>query len=118
MTPIATLIWVLNLFTDTIGQLAFKAAALHGGEEEGFAHWKAMIASKWIWIGLSAYVFEILLWLAFLSMVPLSLAVLLGSFNILCVMIGGRILFGEKITGRRTAAVSLIALGVVLVGWS
>lgn len=118
MTLVATTVWMLNLLTDTIGQLAFKAAAVHGGDEDGLKRWFVMMKNKWLWIGLVAYVFEILLWLAFLSLVPLSVAVLLGSFNIFCVMLGGRIWFDEKITKRRALSVTLVALGVVLVGWA
>ena len=118
MTPIATLVWVFNLLSDTVGQLAFKAAAVHGGDVDGLARWLAMAKNKWIWIGLAAYVIEIVLWIGLLSMIPLSMAVLLGSLNIMCVMLGGRIFFEEKITRRRTLAVSLIAAGVALVGWS
>lgn len=116
MTPIATIIWISNLLSDTVGQLAFKAAATHGGDEDGIQRWIAMAKNKWIWIGLIAYVFEVVLWIAFLGMVPLSLGVLLGSLNIFCVMLGGRIIFKEPITKRRAIAVSLIVLGVVLVG--
>ena len=77
-----------------------------------------MAKHMWIWIGLLAYVAEILLWIAFLSLVPLSLGVLLGSLNIFCVLVGGRVFFGEKITKRRATAVTLIVIGVTLVGLS
>lgn len=118
MTPVATLVWLGCLLADTAGQLAFKAAALHGGTTDGAARWIAMAKNHWIWFGIAAYVVMIVLWLAFLSMVPLSVAVLLGSLNIFCVMLGGRFLFHEEITRRRLAAVCLIAVGVVLVGWA
>ena len=118
MSPLAFLVWMLNLLSDTVGQLAFKAAAVHGGDESGVQRWLAMARNHWIWLGLVAYVAEVTLWLAFLSLAPLSLAVLLGSLNIMCVMVGGRIFFKEQITKRRMLAVSLIALGVVFVGAS
>ncbi|HZR47184.1 MAG TPA: EamA family transporter [Candidatus Manganitrophaceae bacterium] len=117
MTWTATLLWVANLFFDTVGQLSFKASATSAEEASGLARWKKMLTNVWIWVGVSAYVMEFLFWLAFLSVVPLSQAVLLGSVNILAVMIGGRIFFGEKLTLRRTAAALLIATGVALVGW-
>ena len=62
-------------------------------------------------------VFSVLLWLAVLSLVPLSLAVLVGSIDSLAVSVGGRIVFGEALTLRRTGCISLIAVGVALVGW-
>jgi drug/metabolite transporter (DMT)-like permease len=117
MTWIATLLWGANLIFDTVGQLSFKASAAMAVEASGFERWKKMLSDHWIWIGISAFVMEFLFWLAFLSVVPLSQAVLVGSINILAVMAGGRICFGEKLTFRRTAAATLIAAGVALVGW-
>jgi len=118
MTPLATLLWVLNITFDAIGQLAFKAAAGTPDHLDGLERWKHMLGDRWLWLGISAYVVEIFCWIAFLSMVPLSVAVLLGSINILAVMLGGRIFFGEALTTRRLTATALITVGVVLVGWS
>lgn len=117
MSPLATLLWIGNLTFDTAGQLAFKAAATLGEEVGGWARWRLMLQDRWIWIGVSAFVAEFLLWLAFLSIVPLSQAVLVGSVNILAVMAGGRIFFREALTARRTAAALLVAVGVALAGW-
>ncbi len=117
MTPVATLFWALNLFFDTLGQLSFKAASIRRGEQEGIAGWRRMLTERWIWIGIGSFAAEFLLWLAFLSLVPLSLAVLVGSVNILTVMIGGRIFFGEALTPRRLGAALLIAAGMIFVGW-
>lgn len=117
MTPLATLFWGLNLLCDTVGQLSFKEAAIRRGERGGIAGWRRMLSDRWIWIGIFSFAAEFLLWLAFLTLVPLSQAVLLGSVNILTVMIGGRIFFGEGLTPRRLGAAALIAAGVFLVGW-
>lgn len=117
MTAQATIIWVLKIIADTIGQLAFKAAA-NIEEDNWLSHWRAMLSDKWMWAGIGAYVIEFFLWLALLSLVPLSLAVLLASFNILTVTLGGRFVFNEKLTPRRCLAISLIAVGVGLVGWA
>jgi drug/metabolite transporter (DMT)-like permease len=57
------------------------------------------------------------MWMAFLSMVPLAQGVLLSCFNIMTVMIGGRIFFGEKLTNKRILSALLIAIGVAFVGW-
>lgn len=118
MTPLATIVYVLVLLSDTAGQLSFKAAAVHGGQLDGLQRWGLMARNHWIWIGLLAYCVMIASWLSFLSLVPLSVAILLGSLNIICVMVGGRIFFKERITRTRTLAVTLVALGVILVGWS
>jgi len=49
--------------------------------------------------------------------VPLWQGVMVACIDILMVMLGGRIFFGERITPPRVAAISLIAIGVLLVGW-
>ena len=117
MTPLATLLWSANLLVDTIGHLSFKAASARTGDLEGLAHWRAMASGRWMWIGLSCFAAESWLWLAFLSYVPLSQGVLVGSVNIIGVMIGGRILFREKMTRARLAGIGVVALGVALAGW-
>ena len=118
MSPLATLLWASNLVCDVAGQLAFKAAALSSTDAAGFARWRRLMRDGWIWIGIAAFVAEFVLWLAFLSLVPLSLAVLVGSAEIIVVMIGGRLCFDEALTPRRSLAAGLIAIGVALVGWT
>jgi len=118
MTALATLLWILNLICVTAGHLSLKAAAtVATPDTHGFARWKAMLADVWVWIGVSAFAAEFLLWLAFLSLVPLSLAILVGSIDSLAVSLGGRIFFHEALTLRRTCSIFLIAVGVALVGW-
>ncbi len=116
MSAEATLMWFLTLVFDTFGQLSLKAAA--GADGHGLEHWKAMIKDKWIYLGVGAYVIEFFVWLAFLSMVPLSQGVLVGSVNILTVIIGGRIFFKEALTPKRIVASIMVAAGVALVGWA
>ncbi len=116
MSPYVIAIWLGNLTCDAIGQLAFKAAACGTEEAAGLVHPLATIRNTWTWLGIVAYIGEFVLWLAFLSFVPLSTAILLGSVNILVVMVGGRLCFGEPLTLRRCIAAMLIIGGVVFVG--
>ena len=116
MSATAVMLLVCNLVWDTAGHLAFKAAAEHERHLTGWEHWKAMLRDKWIWLGALAFVCELLCWLAFLSMVPLSTGVLVGCISIVTIMLGGRICFGEALTKNRLLAASLIGCGVLLVG--
>ncbi|MFI5012633.1 MAG: hypothetical protein ACHQAY_09815 [Hyphomicrobiales bacterium] len=70
-----------------------------------------------LWFGIGLFVLEAFLWLCFLTLVPLSQGVMVGSVNIIGVMIGGWIFFGEHVTPPRAGAIMLIAVGVGLVGW-
>lgn len=114
MSNLALLLWLVNMLCDTGGQLAFKQAA--GAEGDGLARWRAMAAKPWIWIGVACYAGEFVAWMAFLSIVPLSEGILLGSINIILVMVAGRVLFKEKLSRLRVAGIFLIAAGVSIVG--
>jgi drug/metabolite transporter (DMT)-like permease len=117
MSPLAISFWLGNLLCDSAGQLAFKAASLGAGDSVGFARWRRLLLHPILWLGIGCFIAESLLWLAFLSLVPLSQGVMMGSLNIVGVMIGGWLLFGERITIQHATAVALITVGVVLVGW-
>ncbi|KAB2899451.1 MAG: hypothetical protein DWB45_05425 [Xanthomonadales bacterium] len=116
MSTLVVLLWLANIVLDTFGQLSFKAAATGPDLGEGLARWRAMARRPWIWLGVAAYVAEFLVWLAFLSLVPLSQGVLLGSINIVAVMVAGRMLFAEHFTPLRTLGILLVACGVAVVG--
>lgn len=116
MSQLTIILWILTVIVDTLGQLAFKAAAASGVGYSGMAHWRFMLKRPWIWIGVSCYVIEFVLWLAFLSLVPLSVGVMLGSINIVAIMIAGRIWFKESLSKWRLIGILLIACGVTIVG--
>lgn len=117
MSPLALAFWLSNLACDTVGQLAFKTASLRAGDADHGRHWQRMLGMPFLWLGIAAFIVEALLWVGFLSLVPLSQGVMMGSLNIVAVMLGGRLLFGELITARRVLAIGLVAVGVGLVGW-
>ena len=115
MTPVATALWIFNVILNTAGQLAFKSVAIaphHGG----VSRWKGMLRSTMLWLGVVCFGLEFLAWFALLSLIPLSQAMLIASINIVAVMIGGRLLFADRLDVRRVAAMSLIAIGVALAG--
>jgi drug/metabolite transporter (DMT)-like permease len=116
ITALVAGLWLINVVLDTSGQLAFKAAAGDPHAGDGLARWKHMLARPWLWLGVGCYVLEFLAWIAFLSLLPLSQAILLGSINIVAVMVAGRLLFGEKLSRLRVAGILLVTLGVAIVG--
>jgi len=109
-------LWLANVLLDTGGQLAFKKAASDDRAGDGLGRWKYMLRRPWIWAGMACYVFEFVVWVAFLSLVPLSQGVLLGSINIVAVMVAGRFLFRERLSPLRVTGILLVAAGVAIVG--
>jgi len=109
-------VWLLAVGLATAGQLALKSVAAEPMPEEGFARWRRMARRPRLWCGIACYVVEFLAWTAFLSMVPLGRGVLLGSINIVAIMLAGRLLFDERLTRMRLAGIGLICTGVAIVG--
>jgi len=116
MTLLVFIFWMLNITLDTGGQLAFKAAATQPDTDGELGRWKAMAGRPWIWVGVVCFVAEFVVWQGFLSLIPLSQGVLLGSINIVAMLIAGRVLFAEKFTAPRVVGCALIAIGVAVVG--
>lgn len=116
MTPLVSLLWIANVCLDTLGQIGFKYAATCPKHRQGWHYWLDLFRSYWLWIGIFAYIIEFLLWLAFLTLVPLSHAVLLSSINIITIMVVGRILFNEVLISQRIIGMVLITVGVIFVG--
>lgn len=117
MSALAFFVWMANIAFDTAGQLSFKAAAVKSASHSGLGHWKDMLCRKWIWIGIFCYIAEFVCWVAFLSLVPLSIGVMLASINIVVIMVAGRMFFGEQLTVMRVIGMILISVGVVVVGF-
>lgn len=115
LTTTSLLIAVLIL--ETLSHLSLKAAASRAQSASVHQHTLAMLRQPFLWIAIATFVALFLCWLAFIARVQLAKGIMLGSITIVGVMIGGKLCFGETITTPRLAAVSLIALGVVLVGW-
>ena len=116
MSMLAAALWSTNALLDTIGHVALKTAARNAGDADGVAWWH-MARMPWMWLGVGCFGLEFLAWLAFLTLVPLSQGVLLGSFDIVLLMLVGRWLFAEHLTRWRIAGIGLVALGVACVGF-
>lgn len=117
LSPAAIALWLANMVLDSSGQLAFKAAANDHGGQDGLARWRHMAGRPWLWIGVGCYASCFLVWLAFVSMVPLSVGVLLSAINIVAMMLAGHWVFGERLTPLRVTGILLISAGVAAVGY-
>jgi len=116
MSLAIALLWLLNIGFDTLGQISFKQGSIAQNDASGVRFWLNTLKNHWIMIGIACYVVEFGLWLAFLSLVPLSEGVVLSSINIVTVMIAGRIFLKEPLTRLRLLGIALVASGVAVVG--
>jgi drug/metabolite transporter (DMT)-like permease len=118
MSALATLLLAILLVSTAAGQLLFKVASLRVHRAKQSARWWSLAREPGVWIGILIYACDFVIWLAFLSMVPLWQAVMVANFDIVLVMLCGRLFFGELLTGPRFIGVSLITIGVIMVGYS
>lgn len=116
ISSLAASLWIVNSLFDTVGQLALKRAAVERGGGSETLRWQRMARGPWLWLGLGCFCVEFFAWLGFLSLVPLSTGVLLGSINLVIIMIAGRWAFAEMLTPLRVVGMLLISCGVLLVG--
>lgn len=116
MSPLAFLLWVANIASDTAGRLAFKSAAVTGTHASEWQRWQTMLRRPLLWGGIVCFVIEFVSWLALMSLIPLSQGVLISTINIVTVALAGKLIFHERLDKRRAGAIALIAVGVALAG--
>ena len=109
-------LWALTVALETAGQLAFKTVASYPSAGAGVARWRYMAPRLPLWVGIGCYALQFLAWTAFLSLVPLGRGILLGSINVVVIMLAGRIVFHERLTRMRLVGMGMICLGVAVVG--
>ena len=116
MNVVALSVLLLNVLCNTIGQMCLKASAMRAQSFTGLAHWKQLAKDYVMWVGILVFAIELLSWVYFLSLVPLSVGILVGSCDMITIMLCGRMFFDETLTMNRVIGALLIAIGVTLVG--
>ena len=112
------LLWMLIVFLASTGQLSFKAAAADHAPDGLLAGWLRMMRRPWLWVGVCCFLGHFVLWIAFLSGVPLSEGMMLAALQVVVVYAAGRVLFHEPGSWLRLAGVGLVALGVAIVAFA
>ena len=113
--PSSLALWLLIVLAASVGQLSFKAAAADPANDGLPAGWLRMLRRPWIWLGTGSFLLHFVLWIAFLSAVPLSQGMLLAALQIVVIYAAGRLLFHEPGSWLRLGGVGLVALGVAIV---
>jgi multidrug transporter EmrE-like cation transporter len=116
VTTTASALLALAILLEVAGQLCFKLGLDRIPDEaRGLGLWSRIALSPWIGGGIAAYALEFPVWLAVLSLAPLSAAFPAASLGYVGVAVACRFILGEPIGRRRIAAMALVVLGVALV---
>lgn len=119
MSPLAIPLTCCCVLLDITGQLAFKLGLERLPEQpDGFrlmAFWRQLAGAPLLWAGVGAYAAQFVMWLAALSMAPLSAVFPIMSLSYCGVVLAGGLVLGEPISRRRWLGTVLITAGVILV---
>ena len=117
LTSFATLFGAVCL--EATGQVCFKLATRRASAavpgRSGVAFVRVLMGSRWLVAGIVAYLFELLLWLAALTVMPLSVAYPLLATSYCVVVIASRVFLKEKLHARSLFAIALVTLGAALI---
>ncbi|MDP9069400.1 MAG: multidrug resistance protein [Actinomycetota bacterium] len=123
-TLISVALLVVSVTFATAGQLTLKAAMESIGRigsaevaDVGQTLGKAL-REPLLWIGLTLFGFSAVFWLVVLSRVDLSLAYPFVGLSYIVVVALGRFMFHEQVPTLRWVGVSIIAVGIALIGVS
>lgn len=107
--------WLLSgaVMCEVVAQVLFKRGVgtdLHG--EATFVH---ALRSRSVLAGVAIYSLEFVLWIAALSVVPLSVAIPFAALAYGGVVLASRFVLAERIAPRRWLGTTVVAIGVALV---
>ena len=116
------ILFVVAVSLDTLGTVLFKHGSnqLPESKQLGWrGHTENILGAlkrKEIALGVLVYIVEYIIWIGFLSTMPLSAAYPLSSVTIVMILLASWLFLGEKIGKNRWLGALLIISGMFLVG--
>ena len=115
---------LISVFFAVVGQLTLKSAmddiGRIGGAElkDPVATVLRAVREPKLWIGLALFGISAVFWLVVLSRVPLSVAYPLVGLSYITVVLIARFFFHEHVPPLRWLGVTVVAMGIALIGFS
>lgn len=116
------ILFVTAVSLDTLGTVLFKHGSNQLPESKKIG-WRGHVDNilgalkrKEITLGVLVYIVEYIIWIGFLSTMPLSTAYPLSSVTIVLILLASWLFLGEKIGKNRWLGAFLIIGGMFLVG--
>lgn len=115
-------LFIAAVSLDTLGTVLFKygsnklTESTRPGWEGHLENILGSLKRKEIALGVLVYIIEYIIWIGFLSTMPLSKAYPLSSVTIVLILLASSIFLGEKVGKNRWLGALLIIGGLFLVG--
>ena len=107
----------LLLAFDTLAQLSFKWAGLHGGEASFDLSWLLRVfAQPWIYGAIVGYVGAFFTWMSLLRHAPVGPAFAASHLEVVSVMLLSVWLFDEPLTATKLVGATAILAGILCLG--
>lgn len=115
---LALTLLALCILAEVIRELCFKLAADPLDQAVAVGNWVGAMAIPLLWIGISLWTAETLLWIAALQHVPLGVGYPIRAASYALIPLMGWLLLKERLGGSQIAGVVLVAAGVACIGFS
>jgi drug/metabolite transporter (DMT)-like permease len=115
---IALILLASCILAEVIRELCFKLAADPLDRALAVRNWGSAMGIPLLWVGISLWVVETLLWIAALQHVPLGVGYPIRAISYAVIPLMGWLLLREKLGRSQIAGVVLVTAGVTCIGLS
>lgn len=114
MADVLTLIplFVVSAILESIAHICLKKGSLRCAMKSGGQYYLAVMTTGYVWLGIFAYLIEMLVWLYILSRLPLSIAFPASGIQKIVMVLLAVFVLREPMKKREGIAMVLIGIGL------
>ena len=107
------------MICDTLTQVSFKLASIHGGDFVMQLEWFLSIFSKpWIYGAVLGYLGSFVAWMTLLKHAPVGPAYAASHLEVILVLIVSAVYFGDRLSPIQVIGAILVVLGIICLSFS
>ena len=112
-----TFLFIISIFTEIAREVCFKLGAdKTSGMHSGLSYLPNVLELPIVWLGFLLWAIEIIAWINVLARVSLSIAFPIMSLCYVGTALAGKFILKEKVCIYKWIGVTLITIGVAIIG--